>query len=87
MATVDFKIKNVKAADGTKATLAEIAGSIDATSIVQFQTVMDKLVEKGVKNLILDCANVKYINSTGLGTLLKYADQFESMDGQIAFTR
>jgi anti-sigma B factor antagonist len=87
MATVDFKIKNVKAADSTKATLAEIAGSIDATSIVQFQTVMDKLVEKGVKNLILDCANVKYINSTGLGTLLKYADQFESMDGQIAFTR
>ena len=87
MATVDFKIKNVKAADGTKATLAEIAGSIDATSIVQFQTVMDKLVEKGVKNLILDCANVKYINSTGLGTLLKYADQFESMDGHIAFTR
>jgi len=87
MATVDFRIKNLKAADGTKATLAEITGSIDATSIVQFQNVMDKLVEKGVRNLILDCANVKYINSTGLGTLLKYVDTFESMDGHIAFTR
>jgi anti-sigma B factor antagonist len=87
MATVDFRIKNLKAADGTKATLAEITGSIDATSIVQFQNVMNKLVEKGVRNLILDCANVKYINSTGLGTLLKYVDTFESMDGHIAFTR
>ncbi len=87
MATVDFRIKNLKAAEGTKATLAEIIGSIDATSIVQFQNVMDKLVEKGVKNLILDCAGVKYINSTGLGTLLKYVDTYESMDGHIAFVR
>ncbi|MHC5056541.1 MAG: STAS domain-containing protein [Planctomycetota bacterium] len=87
MATVEFKIKNLKGPDGTKGTLAEIAGSIDATSIVQFQNVMDKLVEKGVKNLILDCASVKYINSTGLGTLLKYVDTFESVDGHIAFTR
>ena len=87
MATVDFRIKNLKAADNTRATLAEITGSIDATSIVQFQNVMDKLVQKGVKNLILDCANVKYINSTGLGTLLKYVDTFESRDGHIAFTK
>jgi anti-sigma B factor antagonist len=87
MATVDFRIKNLKAADSTRATLAEITGSIDATSIVQFQNVMDKLVQKGVKNLILDCANVKYINSTGLGTLLKYVDTFESRDGHIAFTK
>jgi len=48
---------------------------------------MDKLVERGVKNLILDCTNVKYINSTGLGTLLKYADTFESIGGHIAFCR
>ncbi len=38
MPTVDFRIKNLKATDNTRATLAEITGSIDATSIVQFQT-------------------------------------------------
>jgi anti-sigma regulatory factor (Ser/Thr protein kinase) len=48
---------------------------------------MDKLLERGVKNLILDCTNVKYINSTGLGTLLKYSDTFESVGGRIAFCR
>jgi anti-anti-sigma factor len=62
-------------------------GSIDATTIQQFQQVMDKLIERGVKNLILDCTSVKYINSTGLGTLLKYADTYESIGGHIAFCR
>jgi len=87
MATVDFKVKNIKSPTGITATLAEVAGSIDATSIVQFQNVMDKLVEKGVRNLILDCQNVRYINSTGLGTLLKYVDTFESVGGHMAFVR
>ena len=87
MATIEFKVKNIRASDGTSATMAQVAGSIDATSLVQFQNVMDKLVEKGVKNLILDCSKVKYINSTGLGTLLKYVDIFDSMSGHIAFTR
>ena len=87
MATIDFKIKNIKDKGGLSATVASIDGSIDATSIQQFQSVMDKLVERGVKNLILDCAKVSYINSTGLGTLLKYADQFDGFGGHMAFVR
>jgi anti-anti-sigma factor len=87
MANIEFKVKVVKSQDGTMATLATVDGSIDASTIQQFQQVMDKLVERGVKNLIMDCSNVKYINSTGLGTLLKYADTFESIGGHIAFCR
>lgn len=87
MASIEFRVKVIKSPSGTTATLAEIDGSIDATTIQQFQQVMDKLIERGVKNLILDCTSVKYINSTGLGTLLKYADTFESIGGHIAFCR
>lgn len=87
MASIEFKVKVIKSPDGTMATLAEVDGSIDASTIQQFQQVMDKLVEKGVKNLILDCTSVKYINSTGLGTLLKYSDTFEGIGGHIAFCR
>src|SRR5436190_21500173 len=87
MATIAFKVKVIKSPDGTTATLAEVDGSIDATTIQEFQHVMDKLIERGVKNLVLDCSNIKYINSTGLGTLLKYADTFESIGGHIAFCR
>ena len=87
MATIDFKIKNIRSADGTTATMAELDGSIDASTINQFQTVMDKLVEKGVRNLILDLNSVKYINSTGLGILLKYSDTFEGVEGHLVFCR
>jgi len=87
MASIEFRVKVIKSPSGVTATLAEIDGSIDASTIQQFQQVMDKLIERGVKNLILDCTNVKYINSTGLGTLLKYADTFESIGGHIAFCR
>ncbi|MCX7806383.1 MAG: anti-sigma factor antagonist, partial [Planctomycetota bacterium] len=87
MATIDFRIKNIRSADGTSATMAELDGSIDASTINQFQAVMDKLVEKGVRNLILDLANVKYINSTGLGVLLKYSDTFEGVEGHLVFCR
>jgi anti-sigma B factor antagonist len=87
MASIEFRVKVVKSSDGTTATLAEVDGSIDASTIQEFQQIMDKLVERGVKNLILDCSNIRYINSTGLGTLLKYSDTFESIGGHIAFCR
>lgn len=87
MAAIDFKVRNIKSPDGVQATVAEVSGSIDATTINQFQTVMDKLVEKGIKNLLLDATNVKYINSTGLGTLLKYVDTFGGMGGNLIFIR
>ena len=87
MASIEFRVRVIKSSEGTMATLAEIDGSIDASTIQQFQQMMNKLVDKGVKNLVLDCTNVKYINSTGLGTLLKYSDTFESAGGHIAFCR
>ena len=53
MATIAFKVKVIKSPDGTTATLAEVDGSIDATTIQEFQHVMDKLIERGVKNLAI----------------------------------
>jgi len=87
MAAIDFKVRVVKSPQGAVATVAEVTGSIDATTINQFQTIMDKLVQKGVKNLVLDCTSVKYINSTGLGTLLKYVDTFSGVGGNLLFIR
>ncbi len=87
MAAIEFRLKNIKSAEGLTATLAELVGSIDATTVESFASVMDKLLEKGVKHLVLDCAGVKYINSTGLGILLKYVDAFNERDGGIAFSQ
>jgi anti-sigma B factor antagonist len=87
MAAIEFRLKNIKSAEGLTATLAELVGSIDATTVESFASVMDKLLEKGVRYLVLDCAGIKYINSTGLGILLKYVDAFNERDGGIAFSQ
>jgi len=87
MAAIEFRLKNIKSAEGLTATLAELIGSIDATTVESFASVMDKLLEKGVRHLVLDCAGVKYINSTGLGILLKYVDAFNERDGGIVFSQ
>ena len=87
MAAIEFRLKNVKSSEGITATLAELVGSIDATTVESFASVMDKLLDKGVKHLILDCNGVKYINSTGLGILLKYVDAFTERGGGIAFSQ
>lgn len=87
MAAIEFRLKNIRSGDGLTATLAELTGSIDATTVESFSSVMDKLLEKGVKHLVLDCAGIKYINSTGLGILLKYVDAFSERSGGIVFTR
>ncbi len=87
MAAIEFRLKNIRSADGVTATLAEMTGSIDATTVESFSSVMDKLLEKDVKRLVLDCAGIKYINSTGLGILLKYVDAYSERGGGIVFTR
>jgi anti-sigma B factor antagonist len=87
MAAIEFRLKNIRSAEGMTATLAEMTGSIDATTVESFSSVMDKLLEKDVKRLVLDCAGIKYINSTGLGILLKYVDAYSERGGGIAFSR
>ena len=87
MAAIEFRLKNIRSGDGLTATLAEMTGSIDATTVEGFSSVMDKLLEKDVQRLVLDCAGIKYINSTGLGILLKYVDSFNERGGGIVFSR
>jgi len=87
MATIRFQIRNITAAEGTTATLVQVFGAIDTTSIGQFQRTLDELLEKGAPNLILDCANVKYISSTGLGAMLKYVITLEEAGGHLSFIR
>ena len=45
MAAIEFRLKNIRSGDGLTATLAEMTGSIDATTVEGFSSVMDKLLE------------------------------------------
>lgn len=87
MAEMKFKFVRLQTPGGYTAYQAEVTGAIEATTIGQFQRIMGVLIDKGIRNLILDMRRVTYINSTGLGSLLKYSDHFRNIDGKFIVTQ
>jgi len=65
-----------------------LAGAIDASTVIKFQAELDKLKhEEGVRRFLLDMEGIRYVNSTGLGSLVKLADGLEKDGGVIALMR
>ncbi len=85
MAGLDITTRAVEG-DATGA-IAEVAGVIDGTTVPKFQESMEDVRRKGVRRLVLDMSRVRYVNSTGLGELVKYNDKFEAAGGGLALAK
>ena len=80
---IEFSIKVIKTDEGdVLATRYELKGFVDASTVEEFEQVMGKLILGGAKNMILDCTKLEYINSTGLGLFLRYADELAETEGR-----
>ncbi len=84
---IEFQVKVVESDKGVRATHTSLIGYVDASTLDEFEQVLRKLIEKGAKNVILDCSELEYINSTGLGLFLKYTDELKQESGMLALTR
>jgi anti-anti-sigma factor len=85
MAGLDVSLRGV---DGDPtACIAELSGVIDGTTVVKFQESLEDITKRGARKLILDMAKVRYVNSTGLGALVKYADKCKNAGGGMALTK
>ncbi len=85
MRELDLKLTPI---DGDKqAALIEMVGTLDGTTAPRFEASVDKLRASGILRLILDMAGLRYVNSTGLGTLVKHADTFRSGEGGMALVK
>jgi anti-anti-sigma factor len=60
-----------------KVVMVELSGFINAATISFFEEILDKLLDKKAKRVILDFYHVNYINSTGIGTLFNYYQSFQ----------
>ncbi|MFC1479149.1 STAS domain-containing protein [Planctomycetota bacterium] len=83
MAILDFDIDEINLATGEKSTAISLTGSIDATTNQQFEEELTEILTKGIKKVILLLSGIKYINSTGLGTIVKCVDTFREAGGDI----
>ncbi|MDH5641420.1 MAG: anti-sigma factor antagonist, partial [Nitrospira sp.] len=64
-----------------------VEGAIDATTVISFESQLKQLQEDGYTNFVLDMQGIKYVNSTGLGSLVATADNLEKVGGGLALIR
>jgi anti-anti-sigma factor len=62
-------------------------GSIDAKTVITFQTHLNSVKERGIDRFVMDMENVKYVNSTGLGYLINLSDSVSPEKGGISLVK
>lgn len=85
MADLSFSVEKLPGMSSTA--LVKINGAIDAKTVVLFQEKLNQLQEDGYGGFILDMEGIRYVNSTGLGTLVNVADALEQKGGGIALIK
>jgi anti-anti-sigma factor len=67
--------------------LVVLNGSIDAKTVITFQTHLNTVKERGMNRFILDMEKIKYVNSTGLGYLINLSDSLGTDEGGITLVK
>jgi len=66
-------------------TIASLSGQIDSVNAGELENDIMHLLDGGTLRLLLDCADLEYINSAGLRVFLLAAKRLEQSSGQLAF--
>jgi anti-anti-sigma factor len=55
----------------------QFIGFLDAFSVSSFKEAMDKYIQKEPKSLILDLSKIEFLDSAGLGALVRLVNTFD----------
>jgi len=58
-------------------------GSLDADSIAAFKKIAYELVDKGTTRLVVDCSNLTFVDSMGLGVLISLLRRVRQGNGDV----
>lgn len=58
-------------------------GHLDAHNVERFEKEMLKLIENNVFNIIVNCKELNYISSAGMGIIMGYLDEIREKGGDI----
>ena len=81
---IQFQNRQIQLPDGAPVIVSRILGSIDGSTVRQFEEKLLGFLGQGVQHLIIVFSQVNYINSTGMGVLVKIADKFQESGGDIS---
>lgn len=61
------------------------SGDLDAGSSVLMDNKMKELIRSNQIKILIDCTELKYISSAGLGVFISYKDEFKQRGGGFVF--
>lgn len=64
--------------------IAAVSGEIDLATVDELRDALHRLIEAGTRHLVLDLAQVSFIDSTGLGVLVGARSKVESLNGSFS---
>ena len=76
----DFRIE--REARGT-VQIMRLSGSLDMYSFPRLETQLNGLFQQGQHCIVLDCRDLEYIGSAGLGALIGFAKQARERGGDV----
>ncbi|MEX0780017.1 MAG: STAS domain-containing protein [Balneolales bacterium] len=76
----DFEINN-RSINGLE--IIELRGELDAHTAAQLETALQKLIALKNYKIIVNCHELEYISSAGLGVFMAYIEDVRSLGGDI----
>jgi anti-sigma B factor antagonist len=64
----------------------EISGELDAHTASKLEDSLRSLIDKNKHNIIVNCNNLEYIASAGLGVFMAYIEDVRGLGGDIKLT-
>ncbi|MGE0432727.1 MAG: STAS domain-containing protein [Planctomycetota bacterium] len=65
----------------------QLSGVLDADTVARLDEQLDALITRGTQSFVFDMGPLRFVNSTGLGSLVRFADEVEKRGGRIALAR
>lgn len=64
--------------------IAQVIGPVDSATLDTFKAQMDELCNRPAARVLMDCRELAYVNSRGIGLLVKYHRQLMMTRGRFA---
>lgn len=61
-----------------------LQGDLDAFTAQKVRQTLDQLCEEGYRQIVLDCSELNYINSTAIGVLVSRMHHLHRLQGELA---
>ena len=65
--------------------IVSLCGRLDSTSTPEFQSSMREIIASGEARVVIDCSELRYVSSVGIGAFVQSAQTLGAAGGSLSF--